>query len=132
MLTLERRYIDEMIAHAREEDPNECCGIVAGKDGKATRLYRITNTQKSPYRYNMDPKELLHAYREIEDNGWEILALYHSHPHSEAYPSQTDLRLATWPDAYYVLVSLMDKDSPDVRAFTMLDGRIDEHELRVG
>ena len=133
MLALPRSFADEMIAHALEEDPNECCGMVAGKDGQAVKLYRITNAEYSPNRYNMDPRELYLAYREIEDSGWEILAIYHSHTHSEAYPSPTDVRmaLANWPDPFYVLVSLMDKQSPAIRAFTIAEDAITEHELRI-
>lgn len=131
MLELPRRFVEEMVRHAREEDPNECCGLIAGKDGRAVRLYRITNTEHSPYRYYMDPRELYQAYREMEDRGWQLLAIYHSHTHSPAYPSPTDVRLATWPDAYYVLISLEDKANPVVRAFRIVDGRVTEEELRV-
>ena len=132
MLELEQRYVDEMVAHAREDDPNECCGILAGQDGRAVRLYRMSNVERSPYRYSMDSKELYLTYREIEDQGWELMIIYHSHTHSEASPSATDVRLATWPDAYYVLVSLEDKESPAIRAFHIVDGAITEEELRVG
>ena len=138
MLTLGKSYIDEMIAHAREDDPDECCGLVAGKDGEASRLYRMTNVEHSPYRYSMDSKELYRATREIEDGDWNLLAIYHSHTHSEAYPSDTDVRLATWsdgasiwPGTYYILVSLQDNASPVVRAFRIEDGSITEEELRV-
>ena len=138
MLELERQYADEIVAHALEEDPNECCGILAGQDGRVTRLYRMTNTEHSPYRYNMDGKELYLTYHEIDDNGWDLLAIYHSHTHTEAHPSATDVRMATWPDgksiwpeAYYILVSLMDKRSPAIRAFRIEDGTISEQELRI-
>ena len=111
-LDIPKQFADAMVQHALEEDPNECCGLLAGKDGQVTRHYRITNAEKSPYRYSMDGKELLAAYNEIEDDGLEIQVIYHSHTHSPAYPSNTDIRLATWPDAYYLLVSLMDKAKP--------------------
>mgnify|MGYP000875909332 CR=1 FL=1 len=129
MLQIPMHYAAEMIAHARQEDPNECCGILAGKDGKPLKLYRITNSERSPYRYNMDSQELLSAYHETEDNRWEFLAFYHSHTHTEAYPSATDARLATWPDTYYILVSLMDKENPVIRAFRINDGRILEEPV---
>ena len=131
MLELERQYADEIVAHALEEYPNECCGILAGQDGRVTRLYRMTNTEHSRYRYNMDAKELYLTYREIDDNSWDLLAIYHSHTHTEAYPSDTDVRLATWPEAYYFLVSLMDRDDPTIRAFRIEDGTISEEELRI-
>lgn len=130
-LTLPRSYVDEMIAHAREEAPNECCGIIAGADGRPVKLYRARNAEASPYRYNVDPQDLLRIYREADANGWEFLVIYHSHTHTEAYPSPTDVRLAAWPDAYYVLVSLQHPDQPVVRAFRIRDGQVTEEELHV-
>ena len=129
MLTLDRHLVDDMIAHAREEAPNECCGIIAGKDGRGLKLFRAGNAEASPYRYNMDPQDLFRIYRECDENGWEFLAIYHSHTFSEAYPSQTDVRLAFWPESHYLLVSLKDAENPAVRAFRILDGRVQEVEL---
>ena len=138
MMQLEQHYVDEIVAHALEEDPNECCGILAGQDGHVAKLYRVTNLEHSPYRYSMDPKDLLVINQEIDDSRWELLAIYHSHTHTEAFPSATDVRMATWPDgksiwpeAYYILVSLMDKNSPAIRAFRIEDGTISEEELRI-
>ena len=104
MLTLARSYVDEMIAHAREDVPNECCGIIAADDGTAKKLYRAVNAEASPYRYNVDPKDLLRIYRDLDDRGWDVMVIYHSHTHTEAYPSPTDTSLAAWPDAYYFIV----------------------------
>jgi len=131
VLTLEQSYVDEMIAHAREDDPNECCGIIAGLDGSATQLYRALNAEASPYRYNVDPKDLLRIYRDLDDHGWDVLVIYHSHTHTEAYPSPTDVRLAAWPEAYYIVVSLRDKSNPVVRAFHIREGNVEEQELRI-
>ncbi len=138
MLELDKKYVDQMVAHALEDNPNECCGILAGPQGKVVKLYRMTNTEHSPYRYNMDAKELYLTYREIEDKKWDLIAIYHSHTHSPAYPSATDVRLATWPDgtstwpeAYYILVSLMEQHNPVVRAFRITDGQVEEEKLRV-
>ena len=132
-LVLDPSYIDEMIAHARADAPNECCGIIAGKDGLPMRLYRALNAEASPYRYSVDAKDLLRIHRDADSNGWDFLVIYHSHTRTEAYPSPTDVRLATWPDAYYVLVSLME-EAPVVRAFRIEDGAITEEpiELAVG
>jgi proteasome lid subunit RPN8/RPN11 len=129
MLELPKPFIEEMVAHAREEAPNECCGIIAAKDGRAVKLFRARNAEASPYRYSVDPKDLFRIYRECEENGWEFLAIYHSHTASEAYPSPTDVRLAFWPEAYYILVSLQDAANPVVRAFRILDGAVSEEEL---
>ena len=121
---------DEMVQHALEEDPNECCGILAGAGGIVLQHYRITNTERSPYRYSMDGRELNRVLIELDDNGWEMQVIYHSHTHSPAYPSDTDVRLAAnWPDPYYLLVSLMDKQSPDVRTFTIVDGTVTEEPV---
>ena len=128
-LSLPKSFIDEMIAHAQGDAPNECCGIIAGEDGRAVKLFRARNAEASPYRYNVEPKDLFRIFRECEENGWSFLAIYHSHTASEAYPSPTDVRLATWPEAYYVLVSLMDADRAVVRAFRILDGAISEEEI---
>ena len=126
---LPQGFIDEMIAHAKEDAPNECCGIIAGQNGRAAKLFRAKNAEASPYRYNVEPKDLFRIFRECEENGWSFLAIYHSHTASEAYPSPTDVRLATWPEAYYVLVSLQDADKPVVRAFRITNGAISEEEI---
>jgi [CysO sulfur-carrier protein]-S-L-cysteine hydrolase len=129
-LSLPQSFIDEIIAHAQEDAPNECCGIIAGEDGRAVKLFRAKNAEASPYRYNVEPKDLFRIYRECEANSWDFLAIYHSHTASEAYPSPTDVRLAFWPEAYYVLVSLQDAANPAVRAFRILDGAISEEEIQ--
>ncbi len=130
MLELPKAFIEEMIAHALEDAPNECCGIIAGQDGRAVKLFRAKNAEASPYRYSVDPQDLFRIYRECEEKGWDFLAIYHSHTASEAYPSPTDVRLAFWPEAYYLLVSLQDTANPVVRAFRIVDGAISEEELR--
>ena len=132
MLKLDRSYVDEIIAHAREDAPNECCGIIAGNDGRAEKLYRAVNAEASPFRYNVDPKDLLRIYRDIDGHGWDVLAIYHSHTHTEAYPSPTDVNLAAWPDARYLIVSLEDDANPVLRAFRIEDGQVTEEELAVG
>ncbi len=129
MLTLPQQFIDEMIDHARGEAPNECCGIIAGQDGRAVKLFRAKNAEASPYRYSVDPQDLFRIHRECEQNGWEFLVIYHSHTASEAYPSLTDVRLAFWPETFYVLVSLMNPDEPALRAFRIVDGQVSEEEL---
>jgi proteasome lid subunit RPN8/RPN11 len=131
-LRLPQSMIDEMIAHAREAVPNECCGIIAGKDGVATKLYPMTNAAEDgykPYRYEMDGKELLHLIRDLDSRDEEFLVIYHSHVATQAYPSPTDVRFAAnWPDPYYVLVSLAE-DPPPVRAFRITDGGIHDEDL---
>jgi proteasome lid subunit RPN8/RPN11 len=132
MLTLPNALIDEMIAHAREEAPNECCGIIAGQDGRAVKLFRANNSEASPFRYNVDSADLFRIHRECDKNDWEFMVIYHSHTASEAYPSATDVRLAAWPETFYVLVSLMEPDEAVVGAFRIVDGRVEEEELAAG
>ena len=131
MVQISKGFADEMIAHALEDDPNECCGILGGANGSVRKLYRMTNVEGSPYRFNMDTKELYQIVKEMDDNEWDIMIIYHSHTHSEAYPSATDVRLANYPEAYYVLISLMDKEHPTMRAFQIVDGVISEEPLDV-
>ncbi len=130
-LLLEKHYIDEMIAHAKEDAPDECCGIIAGADGRAKKLYRAINAEHSPYRYSVDSKDLLRIHRDADSHDWEFLVIYHSHTHTEAYPSPTDVRLAAWSDAYYVLVSLMDESAPVLRAFRIVDGVVTEEPIEI-
>lgn len=131
-MKLDREFIDEMIAHAKEEAPNECCGVIAGQNGAAVKLFRARNSEASPYRYSVDSNDLFRIHRECESNGWGFLAIYHSHTASKAYPSATDVRLAFWPEAYYVLVSLADAETPVVRAFRIEDGEVSEEEIQAG
>jgi [CysO sulfur-carrier protein]-S-L-cysteine hydrolase len=121
---------DEIVAHARAEAPRECCGVIAGRDGRPTRLYRLTNQEPGVDRYLIDDEQLYRVYREIEDGGDELLAIYHSHPVSPAYPSKTDVALAFWQDAYYVICSLEQPDAPVLRAFRIVDERITEVGVR--
>jgi proteasome lid subunit RPN8/RPN11 len=128
-MQISRQLIDEMVAHAREDDPNECCGMLGGADGSAATLYRAANAEASPLRYSIDAGEQFRLMREIEDAGEDLVGIYHSHTRSAAYPSQTDVNLAGWPDAVYVIVSLEDPDSPDVRGFWIREGEIADAEL---
>lgn len=120
-----------MIAQAMEEVPNECCGLLLGKDGRALQFRRMTNSLHSPVRYNVEPKELLQVHKEMDEKGWDIVGIYHSHTHSQAYPSATDIQLAFWPDALYLIVSLEDHERPRLRAFHIRDGQVAEEPINV-
>jgi proteasome lid subunit RPN8/RPN11 len=126
-----RQMLEEMIAHAREEAPNECCGMIGGADGSATTVYRSLNAEASPLRYSLDASDQFRIMQEMEKRGEELVGIYHSHTGSAAYPSQTDVNLAAYPDAVYVIVSLEDPQNPEVRGFWIRDGHIDEAELDV-
>jgi proteasome lid subunit RPN8/RPN11 len=124
--------IDEIVAHAREEAPNECCGMIGGEDGAATTVYRSINAEASPLRYSLDANDQFRIMHQMEEGGEDLLGIYHSHIASAPYPSQTDVNLAAYPDAVYVIVSLQDSEHPEVRGFWIRDGQIEEAELDVG
>jgi [CysO sulfur-carrier protein]-S-L-cysteine hydrolase len=123
--------IDEMVEHAREELPNEACGLLASREGVVQKVYRTRNVEVSPVRYNMDPQEQLRAMLDMDDSGWDLGGIFHSHPSTQAYPSQTDLGLAFYPDALYIIISLADQQKPDVRSYRIVDGRISEEPLEI-
>lgn len=130
-MRIPQSLVDEMVAHAREDLPNECCGMLGGRDGRLTTLHRTANAEASPFRYGIDGQELMDTKKKIEEAGEEIAGIYHSHTKSPAYPSQTDVNLAGWPDAVYLIVSLADAEAPDVKGFWIRDGQILEADLAV-
>ncbi len=131
-MRIARSLVDEIVAHAREDLPNECCGMVGGSDGEARTVYRAENAEASPLRYSIDAKEQFRLMETIEGAGEELVGIYHSHTKSPAYPSQTDVNLAGWPDAVYLIASLEDADAPEVKGFWIRDGKIEETVLDVG
>jgi len=129
-LVLPRAMRDEIVAHARAGLPNEACGILGGLDGRATRFFPAINGQASPYFYDIDAQDLLRIVLEIEGADEDIVAIYHSHVESPAFPSRTDVDLAAWPEAAYLIVSL-GSEPPEVKAFSIREGRIGRRELVV-
>lgn len=120
---------DDIVAHARAEAPKEACGLIAGRDARATRVIRCGNAHPAAVtRYTIDPREQLRAFRDMEANGEDLVAIYHSHPATQAYPSPTDRAESHYPEAIYVLVSLRDT-VPEVRAFRIRDGWVREVTL---
>lgn len=119
-----------MVEQAREEAPNECCGLVGGLNGDAKSLYPARNAEASPLRYNLDPQDQFRIMQEIEEKGEELAAIYHSHTKSPAYPSQTDINLAAYPGVIYLIVSLAEGEEP-LRGFEIEDGEVSEVELAV-
>lgn len=130
-MQISSELIEEMVAHAREDAPNECCGMVGGRDGAAASVYRSTNAEASPLRYSIDAREQFDLMRRIDEAGEELVAIYHSHTRSAAHPSQTDVNLAGWPDAVYLIVSLQDGSAPEVRGFWIREGEISDAELSI-
>lgn len=129
-MRIAQSLIDQMVAHARADLPNECCGMVGGVDGEASVVMPVVNSAASPLRFEMDPQGQYNALKAIEDDGKEMLAIYHSHTKSAAYPSQTDVNQAVnWPDAIYLIVSLQDEDAPKVKGYWLKDLAIADAEL---
>jgi proteasome lid subunit RPN8/RPN11 len=126
-MVISRADWDALVAHARDEAPNECCGYARMTDGRVEEVFRAENLRKSPYGYELDPKSLL-AANDLDDDGFGV-AIYHSHPRSAAEPSQTDINLAHYPHWHYVIVSLA--GDPEVRAFTIADGNVTEEDVTV-
>ena len=122
--------LDQMIAQARAEAPNECCGIVGARDGQAVAVYPVRNAAASPLRYEIDPKDQLRVFEALDDAELEIGAIYHSHTRSAPEPSQTDINLAFYPDAVYVILGVAGEDD-DVRAWRIVDGQVSAAPLEV-
>jgi len=121
---------DAIVAHARAGLPNEACGILAGLDGRVERFFPAQADEPSPYYYRIESRDQIRIMNAIDDAGLDLLAIYHSHTSSPAYPSRTDAEQAFWPDAVYVIVSLAGADA-DVRGYRIQDMSITEEALRV-
>jgi len=127
---------EQVLAHARAELPNEACGLLAGDlaSGQATAFHPARNSEASPLRYNVHPDDLVRIIFGIEDEGQDLLAIFHSHTHSPAVPSATDHRTAQYPDAFYVLATLADPHAApadSLRAWRIRDGASVEVPLRI-
>jgi len=124
-LTISEEIFDEMIAHCKEAVPNEACGILAGKGGEVSKIYKMTNIEKSSVSYFMDSKEQFKVMKDIRANNLSMLAIFHSHPSSQAYPSEKDKSLAFYEDCVYIIVSLAEKE-PVAKGFSIREGSIKE------
>jgi [CysO sulfur-carrier protein]-S-L-cysteine hydrolase len=122
---LDRATWDRLVEHAWSDFPYEVCGLLGVRADGTLAHYPIDNAERSMTYYVMEPRQLLRAMREIEDEEYG-LAIYHSHTHTQAYPSETDIRLAAYPEATYLIVTLQDRDRPDIRAFEIVDGEVTE------
>lgn len=121
MLEIHQHVIDTMIAHARDEAPNECCGLLVGRDDSVDACIRTRNVKASPTEYLVDPADHFAAIRRLRTEGRAVIGAYHSHPRSRAVPSETDVSEAYYPEFVYVIVSLANA-APDVRAYAIRDG----------
>jgi proteasome lid subunit RPN8/RPN11 len=132
-MRISQALIDEIVAHSRGDLPNECCGIIGGRDGEMTSVYRARNKEATWLRYEIHASDLFRiTEREIPEAGEEVVGFYHSHTKSPAEPSQTDINLAeAWPGALQLICSLEHDDAPVVRAYNLDDKQVEEVELDV-
>ena len=115
-------HIEEIVAHAREDAPDECCGLLAGRDGRSERVFRMTNAAHSPLRFQVEPLEVMRTLEAIDEAGLEVAALYHSHTRTAPYPSQTDVTFAeAWPGTPWIIVGLANGGDAEVRTYR-IDG----------
>jgi proteasome lid subunit RPN8/RPN11 len=131
MSELDGVFTKEIVEQALREFPNEACGVIAGEAGVPVKVFPMRNADASPVTYRLDGKEQLNIFDELDERGWDLWAIYHSHTHSEAYPSETDRRLAFYPEARYLLVSLEDREEPVIRSFFIREGEVEEEELKI-
>ena len=122
--------LDEIVAQARAEAPDECCGLVGTREGEAVRLLKLRNAAASPLRYEIDPKDQLRAFDELDDAGLDLGIIYHSHTRSAPEPSQTDINLARYPDSLYMIVGVAGPDD-DVRLWRIADGQVAQTPFEV-
>jgi [CysO sulfur-carrier protein]-S-L-cysteine hydrolase len=130
-MRIARALLDEIIAHARADAPNECVGMIAARDGEAVAVHRAANKAASPLRYEIDGMEQYKIQSAIEEAGLQLGAIYHSHTRSAPEPSQTDINLAFYPEALYVIVGLANGEEADVRSWRIVDGKVSEAALEV-
>jgi [CysO sulfur-carrier protein]-S-L-cysteine hydrolase len=137
VLKIAREHLETMIAHAREDHPDEACGVIVGPEGSDApiRLIRMINADRSPTFFRFDPQEQFELYKAMSAAGEEIVVVYHSHTSTEAYPSRTDISLASEPQAHYLLVSTAESGASDgpisVRSYRIVDGVVSEEEIDV-
>ncbi len=130
-LIITRGIFDRIISHCRSVYPNEACGILAGEGVTVRKIYEMTNAEPSPVSYFMDPKEQLLAMKDMRKEGLRMVAIYHSHPGSPAYPSAKDVSLAFYPDSLYMIVSFSDKEKAEARAFEIVEENVGEVEIEI-
>jgi proteasome lid subunit RPN8/RPN11 len=133
MLQIDRLTYDTLVAHARDEYPNEACALLAGPgdSGRVEKTFTLPNAEASPTFYVVDPKAQLRAMNEMDERGWDLVGIFHSHTFTEAYPSRTDVELAGYPDATYLILSLADPETPALRGFSIREGQVDEVDVHI-
>lgn len=137
-MKIDEKYLEEIIEHCKNEYPKEACGILAGKishrlmEKTVTKVYKMKNVSENPETcYFMQPEEQFKVFKEIRQLEIEMLAIYHSHTNTSAYPSKRDIEMAFYPEAVYIIISLQDFDKPKIRGFKMTEGEIKEERIEI-
>ena len=131
-MRIDAALLERILAHARRDFPNECCGMIAMRDGEAVAIHEATNVAASPLRFEVDGREIIGAQDAFEADGADLGAIYHSHTRSEPYPSQTDVNFAAgWPGVEWLIVGLRRDGEPAVRSYRINDSVVDEIEVHV-
>ena len=117
MLRIPKTIFQGMVEHAKRESPLECCGILSGKEKTVEKAFELKNTEESPVQYFMSPRDQMKVFEKMERESMEMVAIYHSHPHTIPFPSETDVKLAFYPDISSIIISLKERENPVIKAF---------------
>src|SRR4030042_6843718 len=117
MIRIPKSIYQRMVEHAKKEWPLECCGILSGRDETVEKAYEVQNEEGSSVRYSMPPREQLRVFEEMEKKSIDMIAIYHSHPHTIPFPSKTDVKFAFYPEVASIIISLKEEGNPVVKAF---------------
>jgi len=131
VLTITCEIVEEITAHAQREEPRECCGILAGKNNLITHIFKLTNIETDPEKYWMDPKEQIQVFEEIDRLNLELLGIYHSHLYSPPYPSSLDIMRAFYPKVAFFIISLLNREKPELRAFHIVKRKVKEKRYEI-
>jgi proteasome lid subunit RPN8/RPN11 len=131
MVRIPKTIFQEMLNHAKREWPLECCGILGGTDKTVQKSFELRNTEESSVLYSMSPREQMKVFEEMEKESMKMVAIYHSHPHTIPFPSETDVKLTFYPDVSSVIISLKEKDNPVMKAFQISEEAIYLEEIEV-
>ena len=132
MLFLTKEILQEIINLCQAEYPKEACGILTGREGRVSKVYKMTNISENPETcYFMEPKDQLKVFKELRNWEIEMIGIYHSHTGTPAYPSPRDCEMAFYPESSYVIVSLQDFNNPYVRAFKIIENKIEKEIIAI-
>jgi proteasome lid subunit RPN8/RPN11 len=131
MIRIPKSILQKMVEHAKRESPLECCGILSGKEKTVQKAFELKNTEESPVQYSMSPRDQMKVFGEMERDSMEMIAIYHSHPHTIPFPSETDVKLAFYPDISSIIISLKEHENPVIKAFQIGKEAIYLEEIEV-